>query len=258
MKLLIELSLLKQQNLKQINNILFLAFFVLFLNNFGISQEVVQDSTSKKSFKKAAIVPSSLMGLGLIINNSKFEKNFHVDVRNMVNNSYHVQADDYFEWAPIVELYLADLFGVEAKNHWFDQSKYLFISTFFTTSITELIKKSNGKLRPNGGRHAFPSGHTSFAFNHAAVLQNEFQETAPVLAYSGYAFATATGALRMMNDRHWLSDVLFGAGFGIIVVELVYYFEPFKGFNPFKNSKGITLIPEIGHERLGVNFSYTF
>ena len=44
---------------------------------------------------------------------------------------------------------------------------------------------------------------------------------------AGYSFATATGALRILNDKHWLSDVLAGAGIGILSTEVVYMVYPF-------------------------------
>ncbi len=96
------------------------------------------------------------------------------------------------------------------------------------------------------------------AFTYATVLYNEFKDTSSVLAYSGYAFATTTGAFRMINNRHWLADVLAGAGIGIIVTELVYHFEPFKKFNPFKNSKNVSFYPQINEENYGFYFACKF
>ena len=217
------------------------------------------DSIKKSSLLKKSIVPLSLIGLGVIINKSNFEKRLQTDIRNKVGNNYEFKIDDYLQFAPIFELYGADILGVKAKNHWFDQTKNLFISNIASSTITFFLKKLTGKMRPNGiGYRSFPSGHTTFAFTNATVLYNEFKETSPVLAYSGFAFATTTGAYRMINNKHWFSDVLVGAGIGILVTELVYHFEPFKNFNPFKETKNITLIPQFNDENYGVYFSYSF
>jgi membrane-associated phospholipid phosphatase len=35
--------------------------------------------------------------------------------------------------------------------------------------------------------------------------------------------ATATGVLRVMNNRHWLSDVITGAGIGILTTKFSYW-----------------------------------
>jgi len=211
----------------------------------------------KPSLLKKSIVPASLIGLGLIVNNSDFEKNLQTDLRNGVGNDYEFPIDDYILFAPIVQMYAADAFGMKAKNHWFDQTKYLVISNVVATGISELLKSTITKKRPDGSAHSFPSGHATIAFTNAAVLQNEFQETSTVFAYSGYAFAGATGVFRMLNNRHYLSDVLVGAGIGIFVTQLVYHFEPFKKFNPFKKSKDISLFPQYKENTYGFYFSYT-
>jgi len=207
---------------------------------------------------KESIIPVTLIGAGIVINHSRFEKNLKTDIRNFVGNSYEFRIDDYIQYAPVVELYLADICGAKSKHHWFDQTKYLLISQLLTSSITEGLKKTTLKTRPNGGLYSFPSGHTTFAFTNATVLYNEFNETSPVLAYSGYVFSTTTGIYRMLNNKHWLSDVLVGAGIGTLVTNLVYYFEPLKNFNPFKKSENITFIPQIQGNNYGLYFSLSF
>ena len=69
---------------------------------------------------------------------------------------------------------------------------------------------------------SFPSGHTANAFLGAYVAWKEFKDTNPYLAYSGYALATFVACSRVYNNRHWVADVVAGAGFGILSVELAY------------------------------------
>ena len=230
---------------------------LLFLFNWNC-YSITKDTLKSKAFFKKSIVPLSLICLGIIVNKSDFEKNLQSDLRNIVGDNYGTRIDDYILTAPVIQMYTADLFGVKSKNHWFDQSKYLIISNLISSGITNKLKVYTKKVRPNGSMRAFPSGHTTIAFTNAAVLFNEFNHSAPVLAYSGYAFATATGALRIMNNKHWISDVLVGAGIGILVTELVYYFEPLKSFNPFKKSDRISFIPMVTNENYGFYFTYNF
>jgi len=187
-----------------------------------------------------------------------FEKNIKTKIRNQVGNEYEYKIDDYIQYAPVVELYLADMLGAKSKNHWFDQTKYLLISQLFSSSITHGLKQITKKTRPNGSEFSFPSGHTTFAFTNATVLKNEFEESSFLLAYSGYSFALTTGVFRMLNNKHWLSDVLVGAGIGILATEIVYYFEPLKSFNPFKKSKNVSILPQINSTGYGIYYSYTF
>jgi hypothetical protein len=197
----------------------------------------------------------ALIGAGLIVNNSEFEKNLQYNIRNKVGNDFHNSIDDYFQYVPIAEMYIADMFNVKSKNHWFDQTKYLFISNLISSIVTHGLKRATAKTRPDGAPNSFPSGHTSFAFTNATVLYNEFQDSSLLLAYSGYAFATTTATFRVLNNRHWISDVLVGAGIGIFVTNVVYYLEPLKEFNPFKNTRNITLVPIINRGEYGVYFA---
>ncbi len=233
--------------------------FNLFnLNSQSLNSNRVNDSIIKVAFIKKSILPVSLIGLGILINNSSFEKKFQTDLRNKIGNTYEFRIDDYVQFLPIAEMYVADAFKIKAKNHWFDQTKYLFISNLISETITHSLKRITNKTRPNGSPHSFPSGHTTFAFTNATVLYNEFQKTSPVLAYSGYAFATTTAAFRIINNKHWMSDVFVGAGIGVLVTALVYHFKPLKNFNPFKKTKGIVMVPFMDNKHFGVVTQITF
>lgn len=217
-----------------------------------------KENRPKSAFLKKTILPTTLILTGIALNNSTFEKDFTKNVRTHVGNDFEFKIDDYIQYLPMVEMYGADLLGVESKNHWFDQTKYLAISQLTTAIIVHSIKWSTGKQRPDGTATAFPSGHSSQSFVGATVLFQEFKTTSPFLAYSGFAFSTTTGAFRIMNNRHWLSDVVTGAGIGILVVNLVYYIEPLKNFNPFKKDETTSLIPYFNENEVGFYFSKSF
>ena len=79
-------------------------------------------------------------------------------------------------------------------------------------------------MRPDGStRNSWPSGHTATAFVGATILHKEYGLTrSPWYSVAGYGVATATGVMRVLNNRHWVSDVLSGAGIGMISGELAY------------------------------------
>jgi len=220
--------------------------------------EPVGDSIKSSYLLKKSIVPVSFIGLSLIINNSNFEKRFQTNLRKKVGNNFESTIDNYLQFMPIVEMYSADILSMKAKNHWFDQTKYLLISNFISSTATHILKTRINKKRPNCSHQSFPSGHTTVAFTNACVLYNEFKKISPVLAYSGYAFATTTGSFRIINNEHYLSDVLVGAGIGILSAELVYYLEPLKNFNPFKKTRNITFVPQINKDDYGFYFAWNF
>ena len=73
------------------------------------------------------------------------------------------------------------------------------------------IKYSVQRDRPTGECCAFPSGHAASAFAAASVLERHlgYRASWPALLAASYV-----GASRLVEDRHWLSDVVFGAALG--------------------------------------------
>jgi membrane-associated phospholipid phosphatase len=75
----------------------------------------------------------------------------------------------------------------------------------------------------------FPSGHTANAFRGAEIVHQELKFSHPILSYSGYVVATGVGLLRIYNKDHFLSEVIAGAGLGILSTKLTYWlFEKIK------------------------------
>jgi membrane-associated phospholipid phosphatase len=85
-------------------------------------------------------------------------------------------------------------------------------------ATTFAIKYTINRTRPDGERYSFPSGHASIAFASAAVLERHFGWKAGIPAY---AAASYVAAARIENQRHYLSDVVFGAALGILSARTV-------------------------------------
>ncbi len=213
----------------------------------------------KKEVVRQSILPLSLMVAGGVISGSHFEKSIKKKLRDGEGViDYSIPVDDLIQYVPIAELYIADALGVKAKNHWFDQTKYLIISNVITAALTHGAKFAINKERPNGADHSFPSGHSSFSFTNATALYEEFHDTAPGFSYSGYVLTSMVGSLRVVNNKHWFSDVLAGAGLGILVTRMVYYFEPLKNWNPCKRMENVTFVPSIDSSGGSFTFVYRF
>ena len=91
-------------------------------------------------------------------------------------------------------------------------------------AVSTVLKIATGRTRPDhspgdsddfspfGGADAFPSGHTTVAFAFASALD---QETgARWVPWVAYPAAAAVGWARIVQNRHWLSDVVAGAAIG--------------------------------------------
>jgi membrane-associated phospholipid phosphatase len=89
--------------------------------------------------------------------------------------------------------------------------------------------------RPDGSsNNSFPSGHTANAFMGAEFLYQEYKDVSPWYGIAGYVVATGTGLFRMYNNRHWFSDVVAGAGFGILSTKVAYWIYPWMKEKIFK------------------------
>jgi membrane-associated phospholipid phosphatase len=80
--------------------------------------------------------------------------------------------------------------------------------------LTEALKFSTHRERPNHSNHqSFPSGHASVTFASATVIERHLGWKYSVL---GYTIASYVAASRLHDNRHYLSDVVFGAAVGAI------------------------------------------
>ncbi len=138
--------------------------------------------------------------------------------------TFHTNAADYLMWVPSAAVYTLDAFNVKT-SHTFKQHLVLDVGSIFVTGalgfgmrkVTENIKAFKGKDTQ------FPSGHTANAFRGAEILHQELKHSHPFLSYSGYVVATGVGLLRIYNKQHYLSEVIAGAGLGILSTKLTYW-----------------------------------
>jgi membrane-associated phospholipid phosphatase len=221
---------------------------LIVLQAEGFAQTAVKHAADSSRFRvnrftfKTEAVPAALVITGLALTGQHTKTDLQARFPRT-----DTRIDNYLQWSPEVVMFAADVFTDRHRNNVFNQTKYLCISLLATGLITQVLKLSTQVTRPNGGNLSFPSGHTSNAFTGAAVLYHEYIDSSPLLAYSGFLMSTTTGVLRITNNRHWVPDVLVGAGIGILVTDLVYRLEPLKNWDPFHLSEkeNISFIPQI-------------
>ena len=132
--------------------------------------------------------------------------------------------DDYTQFfgpAMVVGLKLG---GYEGRSDWPRLLASAGMSYAIMAGFVNGIKYSAKEMRPDGSTaNSWPSGHTATAFVGATLLHKEYGLTrSPWWSVAGYGVATATGVMRVLNNRHWISDVMSGAGIGIMSTELGY------------------------------------
>jgi membrane-associated phospholipid phosphatase len=230
--------------------LIFFIFLLVAEAAYAQASELQVDRQKRFPYKQQVLLPAAMITVGAAMM-WKGNNEFRWLPRTRVT------IDDYLQYVPMLGMYAADIARVKARNNPWTQTKYLALSQLLCAVTVQTLKYTVREQRPNAGSHnSFPSGHTSVAFVGATVLYHEFKHTNKFLACSGFFLATAVGILRTTNQRHWMSDVVAGAGFGILSANLVYYFEPLKRWQPSVSDKRITLLPYYNDTSAGLSLSF--
>ena len=179
----------------------------------------------KSKVFRASIVPAILIGYGAsTINGHGLYSSYsvHTDVRNLFG-TYRSHVDDFLQWAPYLELPAVLLAGVETHSDRLNLGLVLVKSELIMLGSVYVVKTLTHIQRPDESDYlSFPSGHTAQAFLAASIVHTELRDKSQWYGVGAYALATSVAAFRMINNKHWESDVIAGAGFGIISAHLAY------------------------------------
>lgn len=164
---------------------------------------------------------------------------------------FGLHIDDYLRYFPVAAVYGLDLAGIKSKHKFTDRTALLLLSAAIMTGTTNITKHVTQRMRPNGlNDHSFPSGHSAMAFMAAEFMHQEYKDQSAWYSVMGYSVALATATLRLYNSAHWLSDVVAGAGYGILSTKISYWAYPFLKNKLFRGKSNHTvMIPfyEDGH-----------
>lgn len=170
-------------------------------------------------------MPSMFLAASLytMTDNENFSKYEVKEERDKIAPNFHHNADDYLQYAPIAAVYGLNLVGVHGKNDFRNRTAILIKTELLVAAITLPLKRITKVPRPDTGEPtSFPSGHTAQAFAAATFMSKEYGHLSIWYSIGAYGVATAVGTMRVMNNRHWVSDVLAGAGIGILSTNIAY------------------------------------
>ena len=176
---------------------------------------------------------------GLIV---KSEDDHFRSLRNDYLPRFNRRVDDYLQYVPTAVMLGMKVAGVKGRSSWGRMIVSDAFSALLMGSAVNTLKQTTHVMRPDGSNdRSFPSGHTATAFMTATMLTKEYGHKSPWIGIGAYTAASATGLMRMANNKHWLSDVLTGAGIGILSTELGYFLADLvfkeKGINRFDDKE---------------------
>jgi hypothetical protein len=211
------------------------------------------------------ILPAAMIAYGATALRSKTLQNLNGDVKEQIwednpHKPFHL--DNYLMFAPTLSVYALNAMGIHGAHNFKDRTIILLMANIFANGTVFSTKGWSHELRPDGSDYqSFPSGHTAEAFAGAEFMRMEYKDVSPWYGVAGYAMAAATGMLRMYNDKHWMSDVVAGAGVGIASTRLAYWLYPKvqKLFGKKTDSDKVSvLMPTYQSGSVGLAFVKTF
>ena len=174
------------------------------------------------------IAPVALVGVGLIGNQIDAVKKFDFGLRgSQMSHHNGFVYEDVLQYVLVAALYGLKVVGVQSKHSYIDMTSLVVGSYCVMGASVLLLKKAAKVERPNGlDSKSFPSGHSARAFMGAELLRLEYKDVSPWIGYAGYAAATVTALARVGHWDHWVTDVVAGAGIGILSTKVAYWVAP--------------------------------
>jgi hypothetical protein len=246
-----------------------LLFFCVLTTSFGQVLNGEKDSISaanripvKTENKQTAIgymVPAVFIGYGLVsLAGNNVIRRLDYTTNNELQEdhpSFALKVDNFTRYAPAAAVYGLDIAGVKARHNFADRSVMLLMSVVIAQASVGGVKSLTHRTRPNGtADNSFPSAHTSFAFMSAEFLYQEYKDKSVWYGVAGYAVATGTGILRLYNNAHWVSDVVMGAGIGILSTKVSYLLYPYLKQKVF-HGKAQNMMISPGYQNGHIKFN---
>lgn len=189
-------------------------------DSLGRFKRMVDRHTSTQTYRMTFIGVPLIVG-GVVM--QRYDADFR-RLRNGYGESFHQTYDDYLQYAPAGLMLGLKACGVKSRSSWGRMLTSDAFSAALMAIAVNSLKYSCNVMRPDGStRNSFPSGHTATAFMTATMLHKEYGHRSPWYSIAGYTAATVTGVTRQLNNRHWISNVMVGAGIGILAAEFGYF-----------------------------------
>ena len=202
---------------------------------------------------RGLVAPAILIGLGAgILTNPSYND----EVKTRLGQTFHgfqgTKIDDYLIYAPYAGLAALNLVKIPCENDFINTAIIIAKAEVVNAAFTFGLKYLTKVERPNGeNSYSWPSGHTSQAFLAATIASREYRYKTPWVGIAAYGAAGTVALFRMLNNKHWLSDVAAGAGIGILSANLVYMTHQWRWGRP-----GSCLVPSLINGRPGAILVY--
>jgi PAP2 superfamily len=226
------------------------------------ANKVYLNTRREISFKQFAI-PLGLMAYGIFAMGNEGLVRLDQQVKDEIwveDPHSRRRFDNYLQYAIGFSVFGLQAMGIEGKHNFRDQAMLYLLSNAIMGAVVNPMKRITRLQRPDGyGHNAFPSGHTATAFVGAEFLYQEYKDVSPLYGVAGYAMAATVGYMRIYNNKHWMRDVIAGAGIGMASAKLAYIIYPRIQHWLFKDKLSHTAImPAYENGGVAINLIHRF
>ncbi len=244
--------------MKSLKILTFIYFFVVNISVYGQYTALDTFNYTKNNLLsvKTLLIPTALTVYGFASLSNESIRQVDFDVRNQINSKKMYKIDDYLIYLPMAADIGLTFGGYKSKHNYKEKAALYFMSTTLNAVLVYPVKALTSRARPDeSDLRSFPSGHTSNAFVGAEYFWQEYKTRSKWLAASGYVVAATTGYFRLQNNKHWFSDVLTGAGIGMLSTKVCYWLFPMVK-KIVKPNQYYTVFPSVGQNYMAANFIY--
>ena len=244
--------------MKSLKILTFIYFFVVNISVYGQYTALDTFNYTKNNLLsvKTLLIPTALTVYGFASLSNESIRQVDFDVRNQINSKKMYKIDDYLIYLPMAADIGLTFGGYKSKHNYKEKAALYFMSTTLNAVLVYPVKALTSRARPDeSDLRSFPSGHTSNAFVGAEYFWQEYKTRSKWLAASGYVVAATTGYFRLQNNKHWFSDVLTGAGIGMLSTKVCYWLFPMVK-KIVKPNQYYTVFPSVGQNYMAANLIY--
>ncbi|GAA3955180.1 phosphatase PAP2 family protein [Hymenobacter algoricola] len=194
-------------------------------------------------------VPLTLIGVSYFGREQRLIREARLEIQEEAREqfpTFNTTLDDYTRRVPVVAAYALQLAGVKPARGLVPFTLIYLAAHHLNAGATSNLKRLCRAPRPDNPADfsSFPSGHTSEAFMTATLLHEQFGKTSPWISVGGYAMAAATGTMRVLHNKHWVTDVVAGAGVGFLSAEVAWRAYPYAArLLPTRLAHKLLLLP---------------
>jgi len=176
------------------------------------SKAIIMDESNQWLLGSAAIAALGATQIDMKVNDYV---QLHKILSDPISHFGDEMGGNWGHWILWSSIITSSKINKDSNKKFMSKIQYSTLAMVSNGLITVGMKRAFGRERPNGSCcDSFPSGHTSHSFTMASIANELYGKNIGLISYG---LATLVAVSRMNDEKHYLSDVIFGAGLGMAV-----------------------------------------